>query len=191
MRLSLIREAARIMAEEGVADYFFAKRKAAERLGAPDTRNLPGNREIQDALVEYQQVFGDAEREASLLALRRQAVEAMEFFSRFRPRLVGSVLAGTADAGSDVQLHLFADTPEAVALFLMERGIPYESGERRLRFGRDVWVTRPLFRFIAGETVVELVVFDEIGLREAPRSEVHGRPMERASLAAVRELIGA
>ncbi len=189
MRLSLIREAARIMAEEGVADYGFAKRKAAERLGAPDTRNLPSNREVQEALIEYQQIFGDAEREAGLRTLRRRAVEAMEFFARFRPRLVGSVLSGTAGADSDIQLHLFSDTPEAVAFFLMEHGIPYESGERRLRFGRGDWVTHPAFRFVAGGAAVELIVFDELGLREAPRSEVHGRPMERASVEAVRELI--
>ncbi|MFP4147157.1 MAG: hypothetical protein ACLFMS_00500 [Halorhodospira sp.] len=189
MRLSLIREAARLMAEDGVRDYYAAKRKAAERLGASDTRNLPANQEIHEALLEHQAVFGGAEHEAELLRLRRRALEAMTFFAEFRPRLVGSVLSGTADAGSSVQLHLFADTPETVLLYLMDRRIPFESDERRLRFGRDGWSVLPVFRFLAGDTEVELTVFGESGLREPPRSEVHGGAMERAGVAEVRALV--
>ncbi|MFP4130021.1 MAG: hypothetical protein ACLFSJ_04695 [Halorhodospira sp.] len=189
MRLSLIREAARLMAEEGVRDYYAAKRKAAERLGAGETRNLPSNQEIHEALLSHQAIFGGADHEAELLRLRRRAVEAMSFFADFRPRLVGPVLSGTADAGSSVQLHLFADTPETVLLYLTERRIPFESDERRLRFGRDSWSVRPVFRFLAGEAEIELTVFDEAGLREPPRSEVHGGSMERAGIAEVRALV--
>lgn len=189
MRISLVREAARLMAEEGIKDYFAAKRKAAERLGAAETQNLPKNQEIQDALIEYQQVFGGPEHISQLYRLRRQAVSAMELFERFRPRLVGPVLLGTADSSSGVQLHLFADTPETVLFFLMDHGIPYDSDERRLRFGKDGWAILPMFRFMAGGTEVEITVFGEDGLREAPRSEIHGRPMERASISEVRSLL--
>ncbi len=189
MRLSLIREAARLMAEEGVRDYYTAKRKASERLGASETRNLPGNREIHEALLEHQSVFGGERHAAELLRLRQRALEAMTFFEPFRPRLVGPVLAGTADAGSAVHLHLFADTPETVLLFLMDRGIPFDSDERRLRFGRDGYTVQPVFRFLAGDTEVELTVFGEAGLRQPPRSEVHGGSMERAGIAEVRALV--
>ncbi len=191
MRMSLIREAARLMAEEAVTDYAAAKRKAAERLGAADTRNLPSNQEIQQAVLEYQAVFGGSEHQQQLRRLRQRAVEAMAFFERFRPRLVGPVLAGTADGSSGVQLHLFADTPETVLFFLMDHGIPYEADERRLRFGREEYVLQPVFRFLADGTVVELTVFGEAGLREAPRSEVHGGPMERAGIDEVRALLEA
>ena len=111
MRVGLVREAARLMAEEGITDYFTAKRKATQRLGAADTHNLPSNREIQDALIEYQEVFGGEEHRSRLIELRRHALSAMELFINFRPRLVGPVLLGTADGSSGVQLHLFADTP--------------------------------------------------------------------------------
>ena len=40
------------MAEHGVRDYGAAKRKAAERIGARDERDLPTNREIEVALRE-------------------------------------------------------------------------------------------------------------------------------------------
>jgi hypothetical protein len=55
----------------------------------------------------------------------------------FTPRLVGSVLAGTATAHSDVQLHLFVDNPEAVALSLLDRGVSHDVGEQRLRLDAE------------------------------------------------------
>lgn len=191
MRQLVTQEAARIMAEEGINDFLVAKRKAAERLGAPDTRNLPGNREIQDALIEHQRLFGGEERDALLRRLRQAALEAMEFLVRFQPRLVGSVLHGTATEHSDVNLHVFAETPEDVALFLMEHGIPYELTERRFRFGREDYVTVPVYRLIAGDVPVDLAVFSLNGLREAPRNRVDGQPMVRAPIAAVREKLTA
>lgn len=189
MRQRVTLEAAKIMAEEGVGDYLIAKRKAAERLGAPDTRNLPCNREIQEALVDYQRLFKGSAQDDLLRQLRQTAVEAMEFFARFRPRLVGSVLHGTATEYSDVNLHVFAETPEEVAVFLMDHGIPFETADRRLRFGRETYETVPVYRFIAENTVVDLTVFPPQGLREAPRSRIDGLPMQRAAVDSVRDLL--
>lgn len=187
MRQLVTQEAARIMAEEGVSDYLVAKRKAADRLGAPETRNLPANREIQEALIDYQRLFGGDARAALVRRLREAAVAAMEFLGRFQPRLVGSVLHGTATEYSDVNLHLFAETSEEVALFLMEHGIPYQSSERRFRFGREGHISIPVYRFIADDVTVDLAVFSVNGLREAPRSRIDGQPMTRAAIGAVRE----
>ena len=56
-RYRLAREAARLMAESGVRDFHQAKLKAAERLGIHDDASLPRNREIEEALREYQRLF--------------------------------------------------------------------------------------------------------------------------------------
>lgn len=189
VRLLVTQEAARIMAEEGINDYLVAKRKAAERIGAPDTRNLPRNSEIQDALIDYQRLFGGDERPALLRRLRETAIEAMQFLERFQPRLVGSVLHGTATEHSDVNLHLFAETPEELVFFLMEHDIPHEVTERRFRFGREDYVHIPVYRLIAGDIAVDLAVFPRKGLREAPRSRIDGQPMERAGISMVREML--
>lgn len=191
MRQRVAQEAARIMDEDGINDYLLAKRKAAERLGAPDTRNLPRNREIQEALIDRQRLFGGARQEALVRELRRAAIEAMRFLQRFRPRLVGSVLHGTATEHSDINLHLFAETPEEVVLFLMEHDIPFETTERRFRFGREEYVNVPVYRLVAGDTVVDLSIFPSKGLREAPRSPIDGQPMERGGLATVQERLAA
>lgn len=189
MRQLVAQEAARIMAVEGIGDYLVAKRKAAVRLGAPETRNLPTNTEIQEALVDYQRLFQAEDQPEVLRRLREAAREAMRFLVPFRPRLVGSVLSGTATAHSDVNLHLFADTPEDVAVFLLERKIPFESSERRLRFGREDHEPFPVYRFVAGDVVVDLTVFGSRGLRQAPRSRIDGQPMQRADLEALERLL--
>ena len=44
LRRALAQEAARVMAEHGVRDFLFAKRKAAERFGVTDNAVLPSRR---------------------------------------------------------------------------------------------------------------------------------------------------
>ena len=69
LRRALAQEAARVMAEHGIRDFLFAKRKAAERFGVTDNAVLPKNTEIEDALAEYQRLFGgDFARESALRA---------------------------------------------------------------------------------------------------------------------------
>lgn len=189
MRQRLAQEAARLMAEEGVQDFFTAKRKAAERLGAPHTQNMPRNKEIEEALQDYQRLFLGAEGAEQLGRLREAAVQAMRFFAPFEPRLAGSVLTGTAGAHSDVNLHLFVDAPEEVNLFLMGAGIPFEVGLRRLRLNRETSGDIPSVRFLAGEQSIEALIFPANGIRQAPLSPVDGRPMERAALGRVEELL--
>lgn len=189
MRERIAQEAARIMTQEGLRDFALAKRKAALHLDAVDTRHMPSNVEIEQALVEYQRLFHADEQRAALRKRREVAVQAMELFAAFQPRLVGGVLSGTADRHSDVGLHLFSDPPEALALFLMERHIPYEQVEKRLRVGRDQWQNVSAYRFVADDIGVELTVFPLDGMRQAPLSPVDGKPMRRASLEAVRRLL--
>ena len=112
----------------------------------------------------------------------------MRLLRAFEPRLVGSVLRGTAHAHSDVNIHLFADSVEEVVFRLMEAGIPHRTTERRIR-SWDGPETRPAIRFVAGDVEVEVVVFPYDGLRQAPPSPVDGRPMARAALSEVESLL--
>ncbi|HKJ08800.1 MAG TPA: hypothetical protein VKA76_06930 [Gammaproteobacteria bacterium] len=189
MRQRIAQEAARVMVEEGVRDYYAAKRKAAAHLGARETQNMPRNVEIEEALQQYQRLFQSDSQPEYLRSLRLAAREAMQFLSRFEPRLVGAVLSGSAGQYSDVDLHLFADTPEEVALFLMQSDIPFENAERRLKIGRNEYRNFPGFRLVAGEHVLELTVFPLEGLREAPRSSLDGKPMRRATLVTLDALL--
>ena len=188
LRRRIAVEAARLMSESGVRDFAFAKRKAAERLGASADVALPKNTEIEDALREHQRLFQGEEHDHWLRQLREVAREAMTFFARFEPRLVGAVLEGTADRHSAVTLHLFADTPEDVALFLQEKRIPYEEQNRRLRVGAGEYEEFPVLLFSADGTPVDLTIFPRDAIRQAPLDRVDERPMRRATLAALDQL---
>ena len=190
-RQRLAHEAARLMIEHGIRDYHRARRKAAERLRVGDSRDLPRNDEIEREREVYQRLYRGEECLRHLSALRKCALEAMRMLDSFRPRLVGPVLSGTADRHSEVCLHLFSDPPEAVTLFLLENGIAHDQGEARVRFRSDEHERLPAFRFIAGETPVELVVFSARARRRVPLSPVDGRPMRRAKLAEVMALVAA
>jgi len=101
---------------------------------------------------------------------------------------VGPVLTGTALSHSEVQLHLFTDTPEQVAIALLEHDIPYHSGERQMRYAGDRSNSYPCFVFVAGEVGFEIVAFPTDAVREAPLSPVDGKPMRRARTAEVQAL---
>jgi len=189
MRQAVAEEAARIMREQGVADYLLAKRKAADRMGVTDASILPRNTEIEAALVAHQRLFGAGRHAADLAALRRSALEAMRLLSDFQPRLVGPVLTGTASPHSEINLHLFSESPEAASLRLEDRGVPHEVLERRMRFERDRTLTYPALRFVAGRQTVDAVVFPLDGIRQAPSSPVDGKPMRRATAAEVEALL--
>lgn len=180
------------MAEHGIQDYGLAKRKAAERFGVSEGTALPRNTEIEAALMERQRLFGAGTHEHNLRQLRAAALQAMQRLARFEPRLVGPVLNGTATAHSDVQLHLFADSVEAVVIQLMDQHVPHELVQRRLRLQADREpVNVPGVRFDAGGTMVEALVFGKDGIRQAPVSPVDGKPMRRADWQEVDALAGA
>lgn len=142
-RHRLAHEAARLMAEGGIRDYHQAKLKAAERLGIHDDASLPRNREIEDALREYQRLFQGDVVVAGLRVRREAALRALEFFAPFSPRLAGPVLDGTADAHAPVMLHLHDDDPDAVPRFLDDNAIPAESRSRQVRLDRNRQGTSP------------------------------------------------
>ena len=189
-RLMVAQEAARIIVNQGLRDYGLAKKKAAERLGLDSRGMLPGNAEIERAVAEYLQIFAGESHADLLRAMRRTALSVMALFAGFEPRLVGPVLNGTADSHAAVNLHLFADDPDAIALLLDSRGIAWRPYERRLRSRRDRAETYAGYEFRHDGTNVQATVFPVDGIRQAPISPVDGRPMKRADEKAVRELIG-
>jgi Rad3-related DNA helicase len=189
LRTRIALEAARIIADLGHHDFSKARQKAAERLGCRDRRQLPTNAEIEQALVEYQQLFRGESQRTELQRLRRIALDAMQALAEFRPRLVGPVLSGSADRNSTIELHLFSETPEQITFSLLEKKIPWRDGVKKIRYARGATKEQPLFRFHAGETEIELVWFPPEGIRHPPLSPIDERPWKRASMEKVQELL--
>jgi hypothetical protein len=188
LRSAIAQEAARLMAEHGINDFLVAKRKAAERYGVADNALLPRNTEIEAALAAYQRLFGGEQHSSSLQQQREVALQAMRLLEKFEPRLVGAVLNGTATEHSDIQLHVFSDSPEAVYLQLADRRYEYEVFERKVKTTAERWSTVPSVRFEMTSQTVEAFVFRADGIRQAPISAVDGKPMRRAGIAEVQRL---
>ena len=182
-------EAARLISEQGIRDYHVAKRKAAERLGLALEAALPKNSEIEEALREHQRLFAGEDQPRHLGHLREVALEAMHFFARFDPRVVGPVLDGSADQYSSVCLHLFVDEAEAVARFLEEHRIPFEENDRELRVSREERRSFPAFAFNAGDTPIDVTVLPVDLQRQAPLDRDGDRPMQRATRAALQAIM--
>ena len=188
-RQHLAHEAARLMAEGGIRDYHQAKLKAAQRLGIHDDASLPRNREIEDALREYQRLFLGSDQAAEVRLRREAAIRALEFFHAFEPRLVGPVLEGTADAHSPVALHLHSDDADAVPRWLDEHGIPAQLRSRHLRLDRAREDDVPVWLFSAEDLSFDVTVLPLDVLRQAPLSAIDEKPMRRASLTQLRTLL--
>ncbi len=188
-RLVVAQEAARIIVNQGVRDYQLAKQKAVDRLGLNARGSLPGNSEIEAAVADHLLIFGGEAHQDMLRLMRTAALSAMELLAAFSPRLVGPVLTGTADENSAINLHLFADSPEMVAVEIGEVGISFRPYERRLKSRRGQIETYAGFEFSHCNETVQATVFPVDGIRQAPMSPIDGKPMKRADGNAVQEML--
>jgi hypothetical protein len=181
MRERIAQLAARLMAVDGIDDFALAKRKAARQAGAPDTRNLPNNEEVEQALRAYQQLYQADEQQARLRHLRQNAREMMQVLAQFDPHLSGSVLSGSAGKYSDINIHLFTDSVKDVELFLLNRQIPYRSRERRVYIGGEPRSV-PNFSLSSDDADFDITVFAQRDLRYQLRTTAEGRPFDRARI---------
>ena len=180
--------AARLMAEDGVEDYALAKRKAARQAGTPDTRELPTNDEIDDALRTYQQIYHQQEHRERLRELRETALRAMRELSRFNPHLTGSVLSGNAGKYAGISLQLFTDDAKEVELYLIDRGVPYNAGQSRFFAGGGP-LTVPVYNVSDAGADIEIAVLSMRELRGPLRTSAEGKAIDRAKLQSVEALL--
>jgi hypothetical protein len=190
LRLHIAYLAARLIAEDGVADYGSAKQKAARQAGLSDANQLPDNNEIEEALREYQGLYQSDEQPAHLRYLREVAVKVMREFGDFRPVLVGSVLNGTAGLHSDVNLQLFTDDAKALTMFLLNRRYRFEEGTTSVRRGGRMDEV-PQISLEVDDATVTITVLDRDDERHALRPRSDDEPPVRARLDQVEALLAA
>lgn len=164
-----------------------ALRRVARQHGIQLQHALPPLEALHAAIHDYRELF----RPKQLLQMqeqRRLAVQAMSEFSLFHPKLVGTLLHG--DGPLDViRLLLSADTPEQVMHHLSDRHIPWQDTEIVLTYSGKRKVARPAMRFLAGETMVELVVLDHKNKSDPPRNSLSGGQLEMLDVEQLNALI--
>ncbi len=184
MREQLAHHAAKLIAEDGIADFASAKRKAARQLGASDTQHLPSNREVEEALHSYRSLYQHESHPDILHQLRTEALICMQQFSAFNPYLTGSVLNGTAGGHSDINLTLYSDDAKAVLLFLLKSKLAFDDGMWRVRLsGREETVPSYTLSSESG-TQIHIIVLPESAHHSGSR-----HPDTHASISAVQALL--
>jgi hypothetical protein len=184
MREQLAHQAARLMAEGGISDHSFAKRKAARQLGASDTQHLPSNQEVDEALQSYRVLYQRNVHPNILNQLRSEALDAMLLLDEFRPYLTGSVLSGLAGEYSDINLMLYSDDTKAVLLFFLKHNIEFVDGEWKVQLnGHEVTV--PSYTITGqSDTRIHIIVLPENARHSGKRhSKTH------ADIAVVKSLL--
>ena len=189
LRMQIAYEAARILADQGGQDYGSARTKAANRLGLNSANLLPSNAEIQQALTENQRLFQRDTHPEFLHKLRNHAKEAMQALSEFKPRLIGSVVDGSADSGSDIQLYLFTDVPETVLYKLRDLDIPWHEEDTSLRYSNHQQKNHPTFLIHADRIEIRLIILPLDTERQPPISAITQRPDLGITLPMLNQLI--
>ncbi len=172
-RRAIAAQAAKIIAEDGLADYGAAKRKAARQLGFRESDGLPDNGEVEESLRTYQTLFQNDEQRDRLMDMRNVALGLMREFAAHHPCLAGATWNGTATRGAPIDIDLFTDEQKALEMLMINRGTPFTTTDRP-HFSRTLQTRVPVFRFAAEGYDVRLSVFSRADERQAFKPDASG-----------------
>ena len=201
LRQLVAQQAARMMAEDGVSDYGYAKKKAGRQLGVVDANCLPSNAEIEEEIRLFHDIYNSDDQSEALRILRQDALATMQIFARFNPHLTGSVLDGTAGQYAETHIHLFADSAKDVEIFLLNQQIPYDSNDKSYRVrdrksgdkktsGKNSERLKvPMFTLEGPNGFIKLSVFEFDDIRFSTKSVVSGANAERLDAEGLKALL--
>ncbi len=189
LRRQIAWEAARLMYERQESEYYRAKMKAARKLcrGWAKPADLPSNTEIRDQVQMLARLYEGDRRTDNLQKMRLAALGLMKQLSPFRPRLIGSVLTGHIRQGSDIDLHLFSDTVEAITHVLDQAGLVYETERKEVRKHGEQRIFNHVH--LAGEFPIELTIYAANQAHYVFKSSITGKAIERASVAQLEQFL--
>ncbi|MEI8371539.1 MAG: HD domain-containing protein [Planctomycetota bacterium] len=182
-------EAARLMYDREETEYFRAKLKAARRIAKGDFKpgDLPSNREIRDQIQAWACLHEGERRTENLRDMRLEALRMMRILRPFRPRLIGSTLTGHVRRGSDIDLHLFSDSIEAVATILDVEGFSYAVERKHIRKHGEERVFVHIH--IDDRFPFELTIYASDKAHYVFKSSITGKAIERASIAELEQML--
>jgi len=189
LRRQIAWEAARLMYFREESEYFRAKQKAAHRIcqGWVKPADLPSNTEIRDEIQAFARLHEGAERTSNLRDMRLAALRLMRLLARYRPHLIGSVMTGHVRTGSDIDLHLFSSSVNAITDVLDEQGLVYDVERKRVRKNNEERVFTHIH--IQDRFPLELTIYPADKAHYVFKSSITGKPIERASIRELESLL--
>ena len=131
-KLSVANLAAQMIMEEGIKDYFFAKKKAAKSLGLNENVSLPTNIQIDKAIEEFHKIFNQDTNIEFLEHFKDQALNVMDLFKGFKPHLMNELTKGIIPKFPEIKINLFADNIKDIEYVLLNSEIFYEFSETKI-----------------------------------------------------------
>ncbi|MBM3351289.1 MAG: hypothetical protein FJY53_05835 [Betaproteobacteria bacterium] len=198
LRKMVAQQAARMIAEDGIADFAYAKKKAGRQLGVIEGNALPSNAEIEEEIRLYHSLFLAEVHPEHLRELRHNALFTMQLLERFNPHLTGAVLDGTAGVLAETHLYLYADSIKEVEMFLLNQQIPFEVNERSYRVVNDGKRDKradlrkkvPMFILQTDAGPIKLSVFDIDDIRVPIKHAVSGENADKLNIEGLKALLG-
>jgi len=189
LRRQIIFEAARMMYSRQESEYYRAKMKAARKVcqGWVKPSHLPSNREIRDEIQRFACTFEGDSRTGNLLSMRLQALHFMRLLKSFRPKIIGSTLTGHIRQGSDIDLHVFSHSCEAVTALLDDEGTDYRVEHKTVRKHGEQRIFTHIH--IQDEYAVELTLYPAERSSYGFKCSITGKRIERATLPEFEQLI--
>ena len=123
----------------------------------------------------------------NLREMRLDALRLMRVLRAFRPRLIGSVMTGHVRKGSDIDLHVFSDSPALVTDTARKQGCQFDLERKQVvkhdesRIFTHIHV-HDRFNF-------ELTVYAEDKAHYVFKSSITGKAIERASIRELEEFL--
>lgn len=170
------------MYERTESEYFTAKRKAAKRLCRQWVKpeDLPSNAEIREQIQLFARLHEGDRRTENLREMRLDALRLMRLLRPFKPRLIGSVMTGHVRKGSDIDLHVFCDSPALVTDLLEREGFRYDVERKQVvKHGESRVFTHI---HVSDRFDFELTVYAEDKAHYVFKSSITGKAIERASI---------
>jgi hypothetical protein len=189
LRQAIALEAARLMYERIESEYFTAKRKAAKRLCRHSLKpeDLPSNAEIREQIQLFARIHEGDKRIQHLRDMRIEALRLMRLLRQFRPRLIGSVMTGHVRKGSDIDIHVFSDSPALISDLLEQAGCQYDLERKQVVKHGEARVFTHIHVF--DRFNFELTVYPEDKAHYVFKSSITGKAIERASIRELEELL--
>jgi hypothetical protein len=189
LRQAIALEAARLMYERSESEYYTAKRKAAKRLCRQTVKpqDLPSNAEIREQIQVFARIHEGDKRTANLRDMRLEALRLMRLLRQFRPRLIGSVMTGHTRKGSDIDIHVFCDSPALVTDQLESEGLQYDLERKQIVKFEEARLFTHIHVYSSFN--FEVTVYAEDRAHYVFKSSITGKAIERASIRELEELL--
>ena len=170
-------------------EYYRAKMKAGRKVcgGWVKPALLPSNAEIRDEIQRFVALYEGDRRCDNLREMRLTAWRMMILLKGFKPKMIGSTLTGHIRRGSDIDIHLFTSSIEAIVGCLEERGLFYDVEHKQVRKHGEERIFTHIH--VREKFPVELTCYAADQAHFVFKSSITGKAIERAGLGELEDLL--